>query len=337
MTAETSETARPGRRAGLLASAPPTVALEIAQSHVTVLALAESGRESVISGYAIEPLPAGAVTSALNAPNVHDPAALVSTIKTALQKVAARTRRIALVLPDTTVKVSLIRFEKVPAKAQDLDQLIRWQIRKAAPFRIEDAQVSWIAGMPVDGGGREFVVSMARRDVIESFERACDAAGVHAGLIDIATFNLINLQLAAGGAGGGDWLLVHMAADYVTLAVVRGGYLVFFRNRALGAEGDLADLVHQTAMYHEDRLGGGGFSCVVLSGTSMAGADQAERLRRGIEERLGGRVEPLDVRRAAAMRDRISVNPGLLDALAAPVGVLLRERAGARAAAGRVA
>ena len=35
-----------------------------------------------------------------------------------------------------------VRFEKIPAKAQDLDQLIRWQMRKAAPFKIEDAQVS---------------------------------------------------------------------------------------------------------------------------------------------------------------------------------------------------
>jgi len=85
--------------------------------------------------------------------------------------------------------------------------------------------------------------------------------------------------------------------------------------------------VHQTAMYHEDRLGGGGFSPVVLAGASLAGAEQAERLRRGIEERLGGRVELLDIRRAAALRDRITVTPALLDALAAPVGALARERA----------
>ena len=107
---------------------------------------------------------------------------------------------------------------------------------------------------------------------------------------------------------------------------MRGSDLVFFRNRALGAEGELADLVHQTAMYHEDRLGGGGFSRVVLAGASMAGAEQAERLRRGAEERIGGRVELFDVRAAATMRDRISASPELLDALAAPVGVLLRER-----------
>ncbi len=35
-----------------------------------------------------------------------------------------------------------MRFEQVPARAQDLAQLIRWQVRKAAPFPIEEAQVS---------------------------------------------------------------------------------------------------------------------------------------------------------------------------------------------------
>ena len=338
MSMTPAERAPAGQR--LFASPPPPAALEIAPSHVTAVAVSQSGAESVIAGYAIEPLTPGVVSPALNAPNVHDAAALTAAIKSALQKVASRARRVALVLPDTVAKVSLIRFEKVPVKVQDLDQLIRWQVRKAAPFRIEDAQVSWIPGSALDGGGREYVVTVARRDIIESFEGACEAAGVHAGLIDIATFSLINAQLAAASATAGDWLLVHLAADYVTLAVVRGSTLVFYRNRPLGAESDLADLVHQTAMYHEDRLGGGGFAQVILAGVSMTGVDQSERLRRGIEERLGGRVELLDVRSAAAMRDRITANPGLLDALAAPAGVLLRERARSttqRGSSGRVA
>jgi type IV pilus assembly protein PilM len=325
MSVETHDRSRAGA-ASLLASPPPTVALEVASSHVTVLTFSGSDREPVIAGYAVEPLAPGVVTPALNAANVHDQAALAAAIQSALQKAGGRSRRVAIVLPDTTAKVSLIRFEKIPAKAHDLDQLIHWQVRKTAPFRVEDAQLSWIPGVPLDGGGREFVVSMARRDIIESFEKTCDAAGVHAGLIDIASFSLINAQLAAGGGERGDWLLVHLAADYVTLAVVRGPHLVFFRNRALGAEGDLTDLVHQTAMYHEDRLGGGGFSRVVLAGASLAGADQAERLRRAIEERVGGKVELIDIRVAAALRDRITASPGLLDTLAAPAGVLLRER-----------
>ncbi len=324
---DTTDRLRSGRSSGLLASPPPTVAIEIAPTHVAVVSL-DGGREPAISGFAVEPLANGVLTPALNAANVLDAAALAATIKSALQKAASRARRVALVLPDSSAKVSLIKFEKVPAKLGDLDQLIRWQIRKAAPFRIEDAQVAWFAGA-ASGTGREFVVTVARRDVVESFERACDAAGVHAGMINIASFSLINAQLAAAGLQAADWLLVHLASDYVTLAVVRGSDLVFFRNRATGAEADLADMVHQTAMYHEDRLGGGGFSRVVLAGASLAGADQAERLKRGIEERLGGRIELLDVRGAAALRDRITVTPALLDTLAAPVGALVRERTGA--------
>jgi type IV pilus assembly protein PilM len=303
------------------------VAIEVAQSHVTVVAV-DGARDPSITGYAVEPLAAGVVTPALNAPNINDAAAFAATLKGALQKVAPRARRVAVVLPDSTAKVSLIRFDKVPAKAADLEQLIRWQIRKTAPFRIEDAQVAWFAGAVVGGAGREFVVTVARRDIVESYEQACDAAGIHAGLVSLASFSLINAQFAAGGQQAADWLLVHVASDYVTLAVVRGGDLVFFRNRSVGAEADLADMVHQTAMYHEDRLGGGGFSRVVLAGASLAGPDQAERLRRGIEERLGGRVEMLDVRNAASLRDRISVTPALLDTLAAPVGIIARDRSG---------
>jgi hypothetical protein len=153
----------------------------------------------------------------------------------------------------------------------------------------------------------------------------CDAAGVHAGLVDIASFNQINAVLAGGGVAG-DWLLVNVAADYATLAVVRDGHVVFFRNRTTGGIGDLPDLVHQTAMYHEDRLGGGGFTRVVLAGGSVLGADEAERFRRLLEERIGMRVEAMDFRPAAELRDRIGASAELLDMLAPSVGVLLRDR-----------
>ncbi len=313
--------------AAWFSSDPPSAAIEITAARVTAAAVIEQGGSRVLSSYASEPLPAGAVEPALNAQNVHDPAALANTVRMALDKLSPRPRRVALVLPDTVAKLSLLRFDKIPAKAQDLDDLIRWQVRKAAPFKIDEAQIASVPGISLPGGGREFVVTVARRDIIESYEQACDAAGAHAGLIDLASVNLVNAVLALpGGTPAGDWLLVHVAADYGTMAVVRGGDLVFFRNRAASGEADLTDLVHQTAMYHEDRLGGGGFSRVVLAGASSRGAEQAERLRRLLEERIGTRVEALDFRAAVALRDRITAGPEMLDALAPAIGVILRER-----------
>ena len=320
---------RTSSAASWLASPPPSVAVEITATRVVAVALNEQGGSYSIGGHAVEPVAPGVATPGLNAANVHDEPALTAAVRTVLGSLPVRPKRVAVVLPDSAAKVSLLRFEKVPAKLQDLEQLIRWQVRKAAPFRIEDAQVSWQEAAALPGGGREYLVTVARRDIVESYERVADAAGVHAGLIDITSFNQINAMLA-GGLVSGDWLLVNVASDYATLAVVREGTVVFFRNRSTGGIGDLPDLVHQTAMYHEDRLGGGGFSRVVLAGSSVLGDEEAERFRQLLEERIGMRVEPIDFRPAVEFRDRITPSAELLDMLSPAVGVLLRDRAARR-------
>lgn len=313
------------RLPAFLASPPPSIGVEIAADRVTAVALAKQSGGWVVSAYGTERLAPGVVSPALNAVNVHDGGAVSAALRSAFDKLGARPRRVALVIPDTAAKVSLLRFEKVPS-APDLDQLIRWQMRKAAPFKPEDAQIAWVPAAPIDGGGREYLVTLARRDVVESYMQACAAAGADAGIVDLASLNLINAALTSAAAAG-DWLVVHVASDYATLAIVRDRELIFFRTRRLEGEGDLAEIVHQTAMYHEDRLAGLRFARVVLSGVSARGAEVGERVRRALEERMGVRVEPLDFRGTAALRDRIGAAPELLDALAPAVGVVLRERA----------
>ncbi len=313
---------------GILVSPPPSIGVEIASDRVTGVSLSGPPSAWTVAAHATERLPAGAVTPALNAVNIHDERTVSAAVRLIFDRLGVKPRRVALVIPDTAAKVSLLRFEKVPAAA-DLDQLIRWQVRKAAPFKPEEALISWVRAAALPDGGREFLVTLARRDIVESYERVCSEAGANAGVVDLASLNLINAALAsAGQASPGDWLVVNVAQDYATLAIVRGTDLIFFRTRQLESEGDLEELVHQTSMYHEDRLSGGRFARVVLSGASARGVEVAQNLRRGFEERLGARVEPLDFRGTAAMRDRISAGAELLDTLAPAVGVVLRERVG---------
>jgi type IV pilus assembly protein PilM len=308
-----------------LSSQPPSVGLEIAADRVTAVALGRQGGAHTVAAYAVQPLPAGALAPSLNAVNIQNEPAVASAVRTVLEGVGSR-RRIALVIPDTAAKVSLLRFEKVPGHSE-LDQLIRWQVRKAAPFKPEEAEIAWVPAGRATDGGHEFLVTLARRDILESYERVCAAAGAQAGIVDLASLNLINAVLAStAGPPAGDWLVVHVAPDYATLAIVRGRDLIFFRSRQSETGGDLADLVHQTSMYHEDRLSGARFARVLVSGAAARGGDGGERARRGLEERLGVRVEALDFRSAATMVDRIGTNAELLDALAPAVGVVLRGR-----------
>ena len=126
-------------------------------------------------------------------------------------------------------------------------------------------------------------MSVARRTVIEEYEGLCAEAGASAGIVDLATFNVVNAVLAGRQPPTADWLLVNVAADYTTIAILRGASLIFFRNRGSDAEGTLLDLVHQTTMYYEDRLQGGGFTRALLAG---ADGGDFEQMRHSIEERV---------------------------------------------------
>jgi Tfp pilus assembly PilM family ATPase len=305
----------------------PSVAVEIAANRVSAAGLEWRGGQPVVAAHAVEPLPDGALVPSLTSLNTHGRAAIVAAIGRVLERVG-RPRRVGLVVPDPVAKVSLVRFEQVPPRAQDLEQLIRWQVKKTAPFPIEEAQVSFVPGIRA-ADGQEFLVSLARRDVVKDYESLCAAAGAHAGIVDLATFNVINAVLAGSKPPSTDWLLVNVAADYASIALLRGPHMLFFRNRTADTDGTLADLVHQTAMYYEDRLQGAGLSRVILAGaagTAGRQADDVEEVRRILESRLVTTVDRVDPRAAAALTDRIVAAPVVLDLLSPLVGLLLRHR-----------
>jgi Tfp pilus assembly PilM family ATPase len=307
----------------LFASSLPPVAVGIGPDAVTGISVSRGPAALVVSGHASEPLPASAIEPVLNGRNVADRAALVAALRRVFERLG-HPKRIALSVPDTVGKVSLLRFEKVPARADDLDQMIRWQIRKSAPFHVEEGQIAYTRGTPIDGGGREFVVVLARRDVVREYESACEEAGAHAGIVDLASFNVVNAALAVERPAG-DWLLVHVTSHYATIAILRGADLIFYRSRGEESEGDLGGLVHQTAMYYEDRLGGHGFSKVVLVGgaAAYAGMQSGDWLRRNLEERLHTNVEVLR-RERVQFADRIAVDAALFDRYAPLIGLLQR-------------
>lgn len=325
----------------LFTTPPPDVAVEIDHTHVAAARIAVRGNQHVIVAHASEALPPGAVVPGLAALNIPDVPVVAQAVTRVLAELGGpRPLGVALVVPDTVAKVSLLRLDKVPARAADLVEIVKWQVKKTSPFPMEHAVVSVSPGALSAEGASEFVVSLSRADVIHQYEQACVMAGAHPGLVDLSTFSVVNSILASTSAPAGDpstgsgspratsrgdWLLVHVTSGYMTLAVMRDDALLFFRNRGEEDEGSLGDLIHQTAMYYEDRLHGGGFTRVLIAGAARlpGGADS---VRRGLVERLGIGVEAVDPRTAALLQDRIGASPELLDVLAPLVGMLLRER-----------
>jgi type IV pilus assembly protein PilM len=306
-----------------LASPAPDAAVEIAPTRVAAAALAPRAGSPTIQSYAVELLPSQAVAASLTSHNILDRASVVSSLRTVFDRLERRPARVALILPDVAAKVSVVRFDTIPSRRDDLDQLVRWQVRKAAPFPIEEAAVSYTPGARTADGGGEFVVVLARRDVVAEYEDVCAAAGAHAGLVDIATFSVINLALASARVRSGDWLIVHMRPEYTSIGILRSGDLIFFRNRPEGDEESLTDVVHQTAMYYQDRLSGDGFSGVLLGGSGRT-PGAVEDARRDLEERLGVRIDAINPAPAVTLPSLTGTPAPLRDSLEPLAGMLLR-------------
>jgi type IV pilus assembly protein PilM len=158
-----------------LQQAPPGVAVDLAPGRVAVVRLDRRRGAVTVAGHGVESVPAGAISGALGAPNMADVPLVAAAISRAVAAAGGRPSRVCLVVPDSIARVSIVKFESVPARAADLDELIKWQVKKTTPFPIDDAVVSHTPGAS-SAGGHEYIVTVARRDVIAQYEQACELA-----------------------------------------------------------------------------------------------------------------------------------------------------------------
>lgn len=308
----------------LLSTPAPRVAIEIAVDRVSGVLLGK-GAKPELAGWANEPLPPGAVVPGVLSRNIVDRKVVIDAIRAVLEGLPKRVSKIGLVVPDMVAKVSIVRFDQTPTKKSDLDQMIRWRVSQAVPFKLENAQLSYTPGAVVGKDFREFVVVLMRRDIAKEYEGVCIAAGVQAGIVDLATLNLINgLLVNRRARRSEDWLMLHAASGYNSIGIVRGEALLFFKTSTAKRSRDVADLVHQTSMYYEDRLEGKGISAVVLDGSVEGeGRSALEFASKHLAEKF--QVPVLRVA-TSEFGVRIPETFSSIRTSLAPVGLLMRER-----------
>src|SRR5690349_5240230 len=96
-----------------LAPGAPTVAVEIARHRISAASMVERDGALGVTAHAVEPLPPGAVSPSLNASNITDPRAVAQALQRVFERIGVRPRRVALAIPDSVAKVSILRFEKI--------------------------------------------------------------------------------------------------------------------------------------------------------------------------------------------------------------------------------
>lgn len=231
------------------ASVRPALACEIMPDGV-LAARRASGDEPIMS---FEPLAPGVVQPGLTAPNFTDAPSVVSALRSTLDEVAAREKTLTLIIPDAAVRVLLLDFDSLPAKAQDALPIVRFRLRKLAPFDVDHAAVSYQI-MRQDKEQTRALVTVMPSDVRAEYEAAVRAAGYEPGV-------LLPSMLASLAALSSDQaaLVVNRSGISLTTAIVNGDELLLHRTLELPADSaaqrdELAQAVSVASAYFEDTL-----------------------------------------------------------------------------------
>src|SRR5690348_12131471 len=179
------------------------------------------------------PLSPDVVRPGLAAPNFADRAAVVAALRQALDDVAPKNKSLTLVVPDATVRVLLLDFDSLPAKPQEALPIVRFRLRKLAPFDVDHAAVSYQVMRQDHGKGQgqtRALVTVMPAPVRAEYEDAVRAAGYEPGVI-------LPSMLASLAAARSDEaaLVVNRSGLSLTTAIASGDELLLHRTMELPA------------------------------------------------------------------------------------------------------
>jgi Tfp pilus assembly PilM family ATPase len=275
-------------RRRLFETEPTVVAVEVRPQSLGVVRLSIEGERRTVSAAASLDLPKGALSLSMTEPNILDPVAFSRTLAAVLERAGALDGGgVALVLPDPVARVALVPVAEVASRGRtDLDEMLRFRLKKAVPFDVREARIATLAPR---GGATSLVVAAIYRPVLEGYEQAFRDLGFEPGQVEIAGLALAeHVALPVG-----DSALVNWDHGYVSLVILREGWPILVRTLVGDFTASAEAVVREatnTILYYRERLAGTGLASAAVRSAFLPPEDAAALLR----EPLGVTATVLD-------------------------------------------
>jgi len=304
----------------------PPVAVEIDRHEMVLVRVRRKRGKSSLEAHRVEELPDHAVGQSIFRPNIGSADEMTRRLRTLFEATGTRPGKVSLILPDNLAKVSLMTLPERPASRRQLQELLRFKLRRAVPFRLEDAVLSYQV-LTSEGTATTLLVAVMLRSVVEQYERLLDAVGARPGLVDLCTpslFNLCRHDMIAAAKNGGDAALLNCSHSYFSLMIVRGEKLIFYRcksflsgdERRAGGNGAMERELNSSISYYQEKLEGQGLGTVYVRSLARPFEEMAEALGRlGVE-----RVLPVDPGKVLALAEGLRLDPEVGQRIAPALG-----------------
>ncbi len=258
----------------------PLIACEIAADYVAAARWTRGGMG--LDGFAVEALSPGAVSPTPVESNLIDAAEVRAALGRVFSRLRAKNEDVALLLPDSVIRIFVLHFDVFPRKADEAIPILRWRLKKSVPFEAEETMISYMRQSPRDDGV-DIVTGLARLRIVREYESLVESVGMLPGVVMSSTLAVVPLL-----PDGRPSLLARVAGTTLTTAIVREGMLCGYRCITLPADARhvtpqaLLDEIYPLAAYYQDSWGEG-ISQVRLAGLSDRIADFREPFERELK------------------------------------------------------
>lgn len=208
----------------------PLFGLDIASTAVKAVELDRHRRRHRLRGFAIEPLPAEAVSDQ----TVNDTEAVAEAVQRARKSLHTRRRHVAISVAGAAVITKQIT---IPAGLDEMEQQgqVEMEADQHLPAGIESMYLDFQPLGPVPGdeaNSVEVLLVACKREVVDSHLRALEMAGLTASVVDVDPFAVENAFERSAPEGYADRTvaLLNIGAQVANINVLHQGQSIFTRD-----------------------------------------------------------------------------------------------------------
>ena len=213
-----------GRRVGSAAFVLPTMAFEFEPNFVSAARL--DGRARQVRRMGVRELEPEALAPFPNRSNLANNAAVRQAVGEVAERVGHAGGRVGVLLPDPSVRVTILSFETLPSDRREAEALVRWRMREVLPYPPEEARASYQV-LRREADSVELLALAVRQSVVAEYEAALEGINGGAALVLPSTVALLPLLPEDPQA---NQLLLHVCAGSITTVIVAADRVRYWRN-----------------------------------------------------------------------------------------------------------
>lgn len=285
----------------------PRIACELTPQRV--IAARAADHSGAIETSTVRSLASGVLAPSLTEPNLKDGASVQQGISDAINIVGGRGRDVVAILPDSAVRVTLLDFESLPDKKTEADAVIRFRLKKAVPFDVDRAAISYEVRRANNGGVR-VIAAAALDSVLSEYEQVFRDCGLAPGVV------LPSMLACLGNVTSPEpTLVIKIDALTTTFAIVAEGDLLLVRtlentNGAIPTPAQLVEDVFPSLVFFQDTYN------MRVESILIGGAMDAEEAGESLQAQTGVPVRNLVSATLGSAATPGSLMAGVVGALA---------------------